>query len=90
MRKARSAAKAAPRKTRVIAPRVLRVKTAVERISPDEVEHLESVAKRYEESEKAWQRLNAAPDEDPWNGVEEHLLAKRAEPADRRWKFFSK
>ncbi|UPT74031.1 MAG: hypothetical protein M0D55_19755 [Elusimicrobiota bacterium] len=53
--------------------------------------HIESVVKRFEESEKAWQRMTAAPDEDDrWSGVEEHLLTRRDGDADRRWKFFSK
>ena len=28
--------------------------------------------------------------EDRWSSVEEHLLDKRPDDADRRWKYFSK
>ena len=85
----RAVAKAAPAPRKKAPARRLVLKP--EAISPDEVTHIESVVKRFEESEKAWQRMTAAPEEgDPWTSVEEHLLAKRDGDSERRWKFFSK
>lgn len=85
----RAAAKAAPAPRKKAPSRRLVLKP--ESISPDEVTHIESVVKRFEESEKAWQRMTAAPEDgDPWTSVEEHLLAKRDGDSERRWKFFSK
>jgi hypothetical protein len=85
MKKTPRAAKS-PRKA---APRRLAVKAAPE-ITPDEVVHLEQISRRYEEAEKAWQRMTAPPEgEDVWTKVEEHLLVSSADQ-DRRWKFFSK
>ncbi len=78
----RAAIKTPPRKNRKIA--------AVEAMSADEVSHLEVLVKRFEDSEKAWQRMTMPPDEaESWTHVEEHLL-KRPGDSDRRWKFFSK
>ncbi len=60
-------------------------------MSPDEVVHLEQISLRYEEAERAWQRMTAPPDgDDVWTKVEEHLLSGGAQDQDRRWKFFSK
>jgi hypothetical protein len=68
-----------------------RRKPAALELSPDEVVHLEQISKRYEESERAWLRMTAPPDGDEgWSLVEEHLLARGAQDADRRWKYFSK
>ncbi len=87
---ARAAAKAAPA-PRKKAPVRRSLVLKPESISADEVVQIESVVKRFEESEKAWQRMTAAPDEDDkWSSVEEHLLARRDGDAERRWKFFSK
>ena len=79
-RKSRSAAAArAPRR----APRA-------EEASED-LAQLEALAARFEASERAWQRMTAAPEgEDTvWIQVEEHLLARDSDP-DRGWKYFSK
>ena len=91
----RAAAKAAPKKTapkrRKAAPRRLILKGAPpEKLTAEEVGHLEALAKRFADSEKAWQRMTAPVDDDPWARVEEHLLEKRADDSDRRWKFFAK
>ena len=67
-------------------------KAAPPEISRDEALRLESIARKYEESERAWQRMTASPEgEEPWSAVEEHLVA-HGRPADpeRRWKYFSK
>lgn len=86
---ARAAAKPAPAPRKKAPSRRLVLKP--EAISPEEVTHIEAVVKRFEESERAWQRMTAAPDEDDkWSSVEEHLLTQREGDADRRWKFFSK
>lgn len=62
-----------------------------ETITADEVSHLETLVMRFEESEKAWQRMTAPIDDaDPWAQVEEHMLERRDGDSDRRWKFFSK
>lgn len=61
--------------------------------SADEVAHLAAQLERHEQSERAWQRLSAAPEgEDSWSAVEEHLLNKeqQADHAERRWKYFAK
>ena len=72
-------------------PRRRPSKGATLELTPDEVVHLEQISKRYEESERAWLRMTAPPDGDEtWSTVEEHLLARPAQDADRRWKFFSK
>lgn len=68
-------------------------KKAAQEISPDEARQLEQISRRYEESERAWQRMTAAPEGDePWTNVEESLLSRaaREHDADRRWKYFSK
>lgn len=86
---ARAAAKPAPARRKKSVSRRLVLKP--ESITPDEVVHIESMVKRFEESEKAWQRMTAAPeDDDKWSSVEEHLLTRRDGDSDRRWKFFSK
>lgn len=87
-----AAAKAAPRKIKKSPVRRLVLKAApAEAMSADEVAHLETLVKRFEESEKAWQRMTAPIDDaDPWTQVEEHLLERRDNDAERRWKFFSK
>jgi|GEM_PF-1978773 len=60
-------------------------------LTPEEVLHLESISRRYEESERAWARMTAPPDGDEtWTRVEEHLIAHAPADADRRWKYFSK
>ena len=89
MKKARPAAKAAARRTRVGAPKTTRLQLARHVISPAEVEDLESVAKRHADSERAWQRMTSPVEEDPWTSVEEHLLSRR-DDSDRSWKFYSK
>jgi len=92
MKKARrAAAKAAPRKSKTPVRRLVLAKPPAESLSPDEVVHLETLVKRFEDSEKAWQSMTAPIDDaDPWNKVEDHLLEKRDDDAERRWKFFSK
>ena len=90
---ARSAAKAAPRKIKKAPARRLTLKAApADAMSADEVSHLETLVKRFEDSEKAWQRMTAPLDDaDPWTQVEEHLVAKESgADAERRWKYFSK
>lgn len=88
---ARSAAKAAPRKVKKAPARRLTLKAApAEAMSADEVSHLETLVKRFEDSEKAWQRMTAPIDEpDQWSQVEEHLL-KVDKDSERSWKYFSK
>jgi hypothetical protein len=88
MRKtSKKAAKASAKKTP--ARRVLRASPP--ELTPAEVEHFEDLEKRYKQSEQAWQRMTAAPEgEDRWSTVEEHLLDRRTDDADRRWKYFSK
>jgi hypothetical protein len=62
-----------------------------ETITPNEVSRLETLAKRFEDSEQAWQRMTAPIDDtDHWAQVEEHMLERYAEDSERRWKFFSK
>jgi hypothetical protein len=62
-----------------------------ETMTSDEVSHLETLVKRFEDSEKAWQRMTAPIDDtDHWAQVEEHMLERRDEDSERRWKFFSK
>ena len=87
-----AAQKAAPAPRKKAPVRRLQLKAApVEALSPDEVTHLETLVKRFEESEKAWQRMTTPIDDaDPWTQVEEHMLARRDGDSDRRWKFFSK
>lgn len=87
-----AAKKAAPRKAKKAPARRLTLKAApAEAMTADEVSHLETLVKRFEESEKAWQRMTAPIEEtDPWTQVEEHMLERRDDDSDRRWKFFSK
>jgi hypothetical protein len=86
----KAAAKAPPRSKKAPTRRLVLAKAPAETMSPDEVVHLETLAKRFEESEKAWQRMTAPAEEgDSWTQVEEHLLQGRGD-AERRWKFFSK
>lgn len=60
-------------------------------LTPAEVEQFESLERRYKQSEQAWLRMTAPPEgEDRWSSVEEHLLDRRPDDADRRWKYFSK
>jgi hypothetical protein len=92
MKKAlRKPAVKSPRKARTPSRRLLVKKAAAPEMTPTEVIHLEIISRRYEESEKAWLRMTAAPDGDEtWTQVEEHLLAHASQDQDRRWKFFSK
>ncbi len=87
-----AAQKTAPRKIKNSPMRRLIIKAApTEAMTVDEVSHLETLVKRFEESEKAWQRMTAPIDDaDPWTQVEEHMLERRDGDADRRWKFFAK
>jgi hypothetical protein len=87
-----AAKKAAPSKVKKAPVRRLILKAApAEAMSADEVSHLETLVKRFEESEKAWQRMTAPVDEaDPWTQVEEHMLERRDGDSERRWKFFAK
>lgn len=89
MKQRRLAAKA-PLKKKAPSRRLALKKAPAESISPDEVTHLEVLAQRFEAGEKAWQRMTAPVDDDPWSSVEEHLLERGRGDADRRWKFFSK
>jgi hypothetical protein len=60
-------------------------------LTVEEVTNLETLSSRYEESERAWQRMNSVPDGDEtWNQVEEHLLNRGSADPERRWKYFSK
>lgn len=89
MRKpSKKAAKASVKK----APARRAVKAATKpELTPAEVEHFEDLEKRYNQSEQAWLRMTAPPEgEDRWSTVEEHLLDRRPDDADRRWKYFSK
>ena len=88
MRKpSKKAAKASAKK----APARRVVRAAQPELTPAEVEHFEDLEKRYKQSEQAWLRMTAPPEgEDRWSTVEEHLLDRRPDDADRRWKFFSK
>jgi predicted secreted protein len=92
MKKAlRSSSVKSPRKARTPAHRLLVKKAAAPEMTPDEVVHLETISQRYEESERAWLRMTAAPEGDEtWTHVEEHLLTQTSADQDRRWKFFSK
>lgn len=84
----RKAAKA-PARRKAALRRPLRA--AKPELSAAEVEHFEDLEKRYRESEQAWLRMTAPPDgEDRWSAVEEHLLERKADDAERRWKYFSK
>ena len=83
--KAPSRVKKAPMRRRVMKA------APAEAMSADEVSHLETLVKRFEESEKSWQRMTAPiEDADPWTQVEEHMLVRRDADSDRRWKFFAK
>jgi hypothetical protein len=88
MRKpSKKAAKASAKK----APARRAAKAARPELTPAEVEHFEDIEKRYKQSEQAWLRMTAPPEgEDRWSSVEEHLLDRRPDDADRRWKYFSK
>ena len=90
-KKSRSAAKAAPAPRKKAPVRRLILKAApVEAMTPDEVTHLETLVKRFEDSEKAWQRMTAPIEGgDPWAQVEEHML-KQDKDSERSWKYFSK
>lgn len=92
MKKARRAVAKAParRKTRTPARRLVLKTPAQDNLSPEEVGHLESLAKRFEESEKAWQRMTASTEDDGWSHVEEHMLQKSSHDSERTWKYFSK
>lgn len=88
----RLAAKAAPSKLKKTPVRRLVLKAApAEAMTADEVSRLENLVKRFEDSEKAWQRMTTPIDDaDPWAQVEEHMLSRRDGDSERRWKFFSK
>ena len=87
-----AAKKAAPSKVKKAPVRRLVLKAApAEAMTADEVSHLETLVKRFEDSEKAWQRMTAPIEEaDPWTQVEEHMLERREGDSERSWKFFSK
>ena len=87
-----AAKKAAPSKVKKAPVRRLVLKAApAEAMTADEVSHLETLVKRFEDSEKAWQRMTAPiEDADPWTQVEEHMIERRDGDSDRRWKFFAK
>ncbi len=87
-----AAKKSTPLKVRKAPVRRLVLKAApAEAMSADEVSHLETLVKRFEESEKTWERMTAPIDDaDPWTQVEEHMLERRDGDSDRRWKFFAK
>lgn len=87
-----AAKNAAPSKIKRAPVRRLILKAApAEAMTADEVSHLETLVKRFEDSEKAWQRMTAPiEDADPWTQVEEHMLERRDDDSDRRWKFFAK
>lgn len=75
------------KKVRRLAPKA----APAEAMSADEVSHIETLVKRFENSEKAWRRMTAPLDDtDPWTQVEKHLFERRDGDSDRRWKFFSK
>ncbi|MDX6768269.1 MAG: hypothetical protein SF051_01945 [Elusimicrobiota bacterium] len=83
--------KTAKAATRAKAPARRVARAAKPELTPAEVEQFENHEKRYRESEQAWLRMTAPPEgEDRWSSVEEHLLDRRPDDADRRWKFFSK
>lgn len=84
--------KAAPvKKAAAVEKRAVIRKTAPLELSPDEVTNLERLSHRYEESERAWQRMTAPPEGDEtWTKVEEHLFARSTDDPERRWKYFSK
>ena len=84
-----SAAKPAVRR------KAVRKAKTVPEISIEEVVSLELQAARHSRSESTWLSMTAAPaskDEDHWNGIEDHLLAKgrQEQDSDRRWKYFAK
>ena len=87
-----AAKKAAPSKVKKAPMRRLVLKAApADAMTADEVSHLETLVKRFEDSEKAWQRMTAPIEEgDPWTQVEEHLLERRDGDSERSWKFFAK
>lgn len=93
MRKVRATVKS-PRKAKAPARRLVvkkAKKTANLELSVDEVTALEQISQRYEQSERAWQRMTAVPGGDEtWNQVEEHLLTQGGQDSERRWKYFSK
>lgn len=85
----KKAAKASSRPAKSPVRRVARASKP--ELTPAEVEHFENLEKRYRQSEQAWLRMTAPPEgEDRWSTVEEHLLDRRPDDADRRWKYFSK
>jgi len=82
-----------PRPAAKAAARVVRRsrKTKSSELSVEEVTTLETITNRYEESERAWQRMNSVPKGDEtWNQVEEQLLSRETSDPERRWKYFSK
>jgi hypothetical protein len=84
----RSAAKPL-RKSRPSNRRIL--KTSPPDLNADDVVRLEQISRRYEEAERAWQRMTDPPEGDEtWTQVEEHLLSRSPGDPDRRWKYFSK
>lgn len=90
MKQRRATAKTPLRKKAPSRRLVLKKAAPAETITPDEAAHLETLAQRFEAGEKAWLRMTAPVDDDPWSGVEEHLLTHGRAEGDRRWKFFSK
>jgi hypothetical protein len=71
--------------------RPARHKPAAGELTPEEALHLETISRRYEESERAWAQMTAPPDGDEtWSQVEDHLLSRSPGDPDRRWKYFSK
>lgn len=90
MKQRRLAAKAPLRRKSPARRAALNKAAPAEVITPEEAARLEELAQRFEASEKAWQRMTAPIDDDPWMKVEEHLLERGRAEGDRRWKFFSK
>lgn len=81
--KQKSAAARAVQKTKILRPE----------FSPEEVLSFEQQLARHQQSESAWQRLAAHPDDDDrWGEIEDHLLSKaqKDDHAPKRWKYFSK
>jgi hypothetical protein len=84
--------RAAPRKRVAKAAKVAKVSKTLkpEKISRAEVTFFEQKAEAYRSSEEKWQRLSAAPEEDRWSAVEDHLLARADQSQGKDWKYFAK
>ena len=78
-----AAKKAAPSKVKKAPVRRLVLKAApAEAMTADEVSHLETLVKRFEDSERLGSANGPDGDADPWTQVEAH--AQRRRNADRR------